>query len=667
MNTKRGIALLVTAMVVSFVFSLWHRTRVNYEALDGRFISNDAYLYYRQSKRILEEGRLPKRDMERWLPLGRDQTLLHNLYSYVVAYSYRAARIFFPNLTLHAFSCYAPPVLFAMTAALFTAALLSLYGWEAAGLGSLFFVLSPPVAARTCLGFADRDAFCLFLAALTGALYLWRINASARRNRIALAAACGFTACVGCLAWEGFGVFALCVLLPKTIIAWSQKERALELYAFCACLALPLLVFSSSHRFWVVPTEPAHPVGLIAVFPALLAASLVFIRQALRGRRHIGLRLASFLPASLLVGFLIQRALLSGEAAAAFAVPFSDSRLMHSISELRDMDAEGWKVHFSGLPIIAALGIVGSWLRLLYLYARRLDISATMETSLFAAGWVGVWGYLTTGSVRYAVMLAPGIAAVSAVFLVWIGHAIQQKAPSRPIESGDETKPNGKEPKKYRFAAREVLRYLYVTLIPMAILYWGPAGRIAPQAAEAAALRFPRPTQQILEAYRWIGGHASGGNGERPIVAARWGVGSQLNVHADARTMDDQDLWKHYWIYLSARHLYCAENETEALQFLKTRSADYWILRFRDLLDGTAQNIEWLGSGEEIDRSIGFSRYMWEQGGSEAFELVFENAEAKIFRIHYPPDLTVPPELYEAWTAPDFPDPELRRVWMGGG
>lgn len=663
---QRRVALLVAAMVASFAFSLWHRTRVSYEALGGRFTGNDAYLYYRQSERILEDGRLPKRDMERWLPLGRDLSLLHNLYSYVVAYSYRAARVFFPNLTLHTFSCYAPPVLFAMTAALFTAALFSLYGWEAAGLGSLFFVLSPPVASRTSLGFADRDAFCLFLAVLMGALYLWQINASRRRNRIALAAACGFTACVGCIAWEGFGAFALCVLLPKTIIAWRQKERALELYVFCACLALPLLVFSSSHHFWVVPTEPAHPVGLIAVFPAMLAPSLVFVRQALRGRQHIGLKLASFLPALLLVGFLIQRALLSGEAAAAFAVPFSDSRLMQSVSELRDMDAEGWKVHFSGLPIIAALGVVGSWLRLLYLYARRLDISASMETSLFAAGWVGIWGYLTTGSIRYAVMLAPVIAAVSAVFLVWIGHAIQQKAPSRTIESGGETKQDGKESKKYGFAAREALRYIYVTLIPMAILYWGPAGRIAPRAAEAVALRPPIPSQTAVEAYRWISEHASNNNGERPIVAARWGIGSQLNVLADARTIEDQDLWKHYWIHLSAQRLYCAVNETEALMFLKTRNVEYWLLQLRDLVDGAAQSIEWLGSGAEINRSIGFSQRMWEQGGSETFELVFENEEAKIFRIHYPPDLTVPPELYEAWTASDFPDPELRRVWMGG-
>ena len=119
-------------------------------------------------------------------------------------------------------------------------------------------------------------------------------------------------------------------------------------------------------------------------------------------------------------------------------------------------------------------------------------------------------------------------------------------------------------------------------------------------------------------------------------------------------------------MHLSYRHLYCAESEKEALQFLKTRNADYWLLQLRYLVDGYAQGIEWMGSGMQIDRSIGFSRRMWEQGGSEAFELVYENAEAKIFRIHYPPDLTIPPELYEAWTAPDFPDPELRRVWMGG-
>ena len=83
---------LVFALTLSFGFSLWHRTQVSIEALDGRLTGNDAYLYFRQMERIVEEGKLPKRDMERWLPLGRNLSLSHNLYPYAVAHSHLDVR-----------------------------------------------------------------------------------------------------------------------------------------------------------------------------------------------------------------------------------------------------------------------------------------------------------------------------------------------------------------------------------------------------------------------------------------------------------------------------------------------------------------------------------------------------------------------------------------------
>ena len=411
--------------------------------------------------------------MERRLPSGRDLSLLHNLYSYVLAYSYRAARAAFPRLTLHEFCCYAPPVLFAATAALFMAVLWTLFGWEAAGLGSLFLIFVPAIGFRTALSFADRDAFCIFLGVLTGALYLWQASSSSDRRRNALAAACGVAACLGCLAWEGSGVFALCVLIPSTVGALRSTDRVTEFYVFAACLTLPLLLFSSAHRFWIVPSEPAHPVGLIAVYPALLVLSLVLIRHALKSRLHIGLKASSFIPAALLAGFLIRRILVSGEAAVAFAVPLSNSRLMQSVTELRDMDAERWKMRFSGLPIITAAGVVGSLARLFW--KRGRGISAA-ETVLFATGGVCIWGYLTMGAIRYAVMLAPAVASVSAVTLVWIGKAIQQKKRQRKTHSESRaslTKSDASRLETYGFTAREALRYIYVTLIPMTILYWG--------------------------------------------------------------------------------------------------------------------------------------------------------------------------------------------------
>lgn len=639
--------LLIAALSGTFVFSLWHRTQVSMEYLDGRFTGYDPYIYFRQAERIVEEGRLPERDMERWLPMGRDLSLLHNLYSYVLAYSYRAARVVFPELTLYDFCCYAPPVLLAITASLFAAMLWSLFGWEAAGLGSLFFLFNPFIAFRTSLGFADRDAFCLFLGVLTGSLYLWQVHASVRRNRIILASTCGLTAALGCLGWEGSGVFALCVLLPATVRAWGKQERILEHAVFCGCLTMPLLLLSSTHRFWIARAEPAHPIGLVAVYPALLAMSLVLIRQAYRMRWRFVWRLSAFLPAASLLIFLARRAA-STDSALSFAVPFSNSRLMQIIPETHNMTLAEWHAGFGVLPIIVAVGILIFWI----IWRKRgasaphkVNASASFDALLFGTVWIILWGFLTQISLRYSVMLAPAMVAWGGVILARAGVFLAERFGKNGF-------------------SEEIARYIPTTLIPAAVLFWQFFGGLVFQSADAAQPDYAHPSDKVTQAMRWMSSNLDRRE-EHPVVAADWIFGVHLNVLADAATINDTDTWKHYWIHLVSRHLYCAESETEALQFLKTRNAHYWMLVYSNITGQAVRTIEYLAYGLSEDRTILFARRMWNDG-SDAFELVYENDDVKIFRIHYPPDLIVPPELYEAWTAPNFPDPELRRVWMGG-
>ena len=166
---------------------------------------------------------------------------------------------------------------------------------------------------------------------------------------------------------------------PHSSAHGGQQTESESSPFFSACLTLPLLLFSSAHRFWVVPTEPAHPVGLVAVFPALLGASAILIREAYRRSFYTGLKLASFLPAALLVGFLLHRALSSGGEALSIAVPFSGSRLMLSIGEVHNMDIGIWRHTFGALPLVAAGGVVGAWLYQI----RRGAASFPLETLLF--------------------------------------------------------------------------------------------------------------------------------------------------------------------------------------------------------------------------------------------------------------------------------------------
>ena len=51
----------------------------------GQLTGPDGYFYYWQAQLISEHGKLPERDMSRWLPLGRDLTQTLNLYGYILA------------------------------------------------------------------------------------------------------------------------------------------------------------------------------------------------------------------------------------------------------------------------------------------------------------------------------------------------------------------------------------------------------------------------------------------------------------------------------------------------------------------------------------------------------------------------------------------------------
>jgi len=77
---------------------------------DGQFTGNDAYLYYRQAETIAEQGYLPAGDMDRWLPLGGDNTQLLRLYAYAIAYTHKV----FPWWSLYDIQLYSPAVCFTL-------------------------------------------------------------------------------------------------------------------------------------------------------------------------------------------------------------------------------------------------------------------------------------------------------------------------------------------------------------------------------------------------------------------------------------------------------------------------------------------------------------------------------------------------------------------------
>ena len=79
------------------------------------------------------------------------------------------------------------------------------------------------------------------------------------------------------------------------------------------------------------------------------------------------------------------------------------------------------------------------------------------------------------------------------------------------------------------------------------------------------------------------------------VMAANWGYGSQLNVLGGVKTIVDQDHFIQHWIYFYYRHVYCAQSEQEALEFLKTHGATHLMLIGTDFIPG-AREASFVGS-----------------------------------------------------------------------
>lgn len=90
---------------------------------------------------------------------------------------------------------------------------------------------------------------------------------------------------------------------------------------------------------------------------------------------------------------------------------------------------------------------------------------------------------------------------------------------------------------------------------------------------------------------------------EDSVVAASWSYGNQLNLFGDVKTITDSDHYIPHWIHLYFRHVFCAQSEQEALEFLKTHGATHLMLTKHELIFNTYGHST-IGSNKDADRKF---------------------------------------------------------------
>ena len=113
------------------------------------------------------------------------------------------------------------------------------YGLMFSFTAGLILATLPGSIERSTAGFGDRDAFCLMIGILAVVTHLVSHHVETPRKRLIWTLSSGFAVFLGCMSWEGFGVF-LSVIIVIELWRFLRTETAEGLRALClvGCAAL---------------------------------------------------------------------------------------------------------------------------------------------------------------------------------------------------------------------------------------------------------------------------------------------------------------------------------------------------------------------------------------------------------------------------------------------
>ena len=282
-------AVLFCILCGSLLLGVFVRTANIPHMEDEYLIGTDSYHFLRQADMIVSRGHLPEVDTKRWQLEGRDLSTSLNFFSYILAYTHRFLRLFFPNTSIYMVAVFASVVCYALC-------LLALYVlWRhvfdtaiallAVNITAIFPFLS---LHRSAAGFVDRDAFVLLLWLVMFLFYLKAesaipsLESSAGITSKATSSKwvssfypviSGIAGGLIALSWKGVGLATaiLCIWISMRVLRGHfTRQSALVYVIWYFCYTVFTFSFSRAYyNIWIPYTFLAIVIPTIVLFCAL--------------------------------------------------------------------------------------------------------------------------------------------------------------------------------------------------------------------------------------------------------------------------------------------------------------------------------------------------------------------------------------------------------------
>jgi len=619
----------------------------------------DPFAVLRYVKYVVENGALMITDTLRYYPLGFSSVSEFSILSHYIAYLYKFLHFFNPSMTVEYVHVLYPAITFIFIIIFFFLLIKKLFNYKIALLASAFLVVLPPFLYRTMAGFSDKEALgtLFFFMAFYFYVSAWKSNKTSKT--ILFGTLSGISAGLMGTVWGAINFIFLIMGGFVLIELFLNKFKKNDLYAYSFWLFFMLLTVKLIYpsKFNLVSLMTSLTSGMM--FLALLTAIISFflfekdifkIKAKIKGK--VPLNIAS-LGISVLLGIIVLLILYGPDVFIrnlqslyySLTKPFGTNRWVLTVAEAHQPYIQDWISQFGRSYFWAFM--LGS-IAMVYSMVKQIKKIAWKFTAIYA---LFIIGFVFS---RYApTSLFNGVSGISQTvyigsLILFFGIIITYYL--RFFYKDKETFNKILDIKKtYIFVfvwflfmivgARSAARllfifspitavlasyfifividycksliknktYLLIVYFLIAIIVFSSLNGFATTTSTQAQYTGPSYNQQWQLAGQWIRENTP----EDAIFAHWWDYGYWVQTGGERTTITDGGNAIGPWNYFMGRHVLTAQNETEALEFLKAHDATNLLIISDEI--GKYPAYSSIGSNENYDRYSWINTYTLNQ------------------------------------------------------
>ncbi|MEM2956101.1 MAG: STT3 domain-containing protein [Candidatus Pacearchaeota archaeon] len=615
----------------------------------------DPFLFLRWAKEIAEHGSLAKIDNLRYVPLGFDTTRELTLTSYFIFYLYKIIKLFSPNATIEYAAIIYPIIFFCLTliaAFLFVGKIFSKYKNAnlIALISVLFISVIPGFIHRTVAGVPEKESAGIFFMFLAFYFIASTFKEEKTKKAILFGLLAGVSTALMGLVWGGVTFLFLTIALATFLMFFFSKFEKKDVLVYtCWIIGFTILLI------WF----PRYGINLFTsitsgfayfVFGLLILDSIIFstnLKIKLKLEKVKVPKIFSFIAFVIIIFIFIlifEPSFISHlitDASDYIFRPFATNRFTLTVAENNRPFFDSWKNSF-GIPFFWIF-VLGSVFLIYELFEKLKLKDRILLTGIYFLMIVGmIFSRYSENSIMNGSSIQSFIAFLGSIALFVITIlAIYFRKKEMDLD------------KNILlllailffaiFSARAAIRLFYF-IYPIAPIMAAFAivriSEIALKTKEdiekiilliiaggiiilslVALYNFAQASEVEVK-YATVPGHyqiqwqkamawVRENTPKDAVFSHWWDYGYWVQSIGERATILDGGNAITYWDHLLGRHVLTAENETEALEFLKTHKANYLLIDSTDI--GKYPAYSSIGADENYDRYSWISTFILDE------------------------------------------------------